>query len=213
MPAQMKPSPSFLAGLALLGAGALGCVSPPSPQEVLDTGYRTPEQTFHTLQVGVRGDLPALEYACLSGAFRARHGLSQLAYREFRERVLQGEIAYWLGIPAAEIRESRPLGVGRRLLVCESHGETFELELVREDFWQMWVEGELVADEALEDGSFSEWTEVFRDSPGTTLVLGHAQLPARLSALDAEELDAGLSEFRIGREWKIDEFHGLDPSP
>ncbi len=200
--------------LSLGAAGALlssSCLCGPSPQDVLATGHRTPEMTFRTLQVGVRGDLPALEYSCLSEDFRARYGLSLLAYMEFRERELEGRIEYWLGLPEAEIITSEPLSEGRHLLRCESFGQPFELVLVREDYWKLWVDGDLLANEPITDGSFGQWTEVWRDEQGGTFVLGHAQLPAGLEELTPEELAGALSEFRIGREWKIDDLMGLDP--
>ena len=204
------PFPTWLA--PILVAGALGCVSLPSPQEMLDTGFRSPEMTFHTFQMGVRADLPGLEFSCLARSFRARHDLSQLAYREFRERELEGQLAFWLGIPDAGITESVRLSRDRHLLRCESHGEAFEVELVREDFWQLWVDGQAVADEAITRGSFGDWTEVYEDG-GETYVFGQAQLPPRLADVAATELDANLTEFRLGREWKIDDFRASVPEP
>lgn len=195
-----------LGALALLAAG---CVSTPEPAEVLATGFRTPEMTFHTLKVGVRGDLPGLEYACLSGAFRERYGLSQLAYREFREDTLEHEIAFWLGIPKAKIVEAVTLAEDRELLRCESHGTPFELELVREDYWQLWEGPELLADELLPPGTFRERAEIFSEAAGVTMVSGFAQLPQYLDHLPPEELNRSFTEFRIGREWKIDRIAGL----
>jgi hypothetical protein len=195
-----RPSQLILAGYL----SSMGCVSPPSPQEVLDTGFRTPEMTLHTLQMGVRADLPGLEYSCLAAGFRARHGLSQLGYREFRERVLEGEIAFWLGIPDARVTESLRLSPTRHLLRCISHCETFEVELVLEEYWQLWADGELIADVALEPGSFDEWTSVYEDG-GNHYVFGQVQLPSELAQIPPEELDSKMSEFRLGREWKIDD--------
>jgi len=203
----MKLRLAPLAGAVVLLAA--GCVSTPEPEEVLATGFRTPEMTFHTLKVGVRAGLPGLEYSCLSGAFRDRYDLSQLAYREFREQVLENEIAFWLGIPKAKIVESVVLAQDRQLLRCESHGTPFELELVREDYWQLWEGPELLADELLPPGSFPERAEVFSEASGVTMVSGFAQLPTYLDHLPPEELNRSFTEFRIGREWKIDRIAGL----
>lgn len=200
----------LLAPLLLALALLPSCVTAPSPQEVLDTGYRTPRQTFHTLQVGVRGDLPGLEYACFSSAFRARFGLSQLAYREFREEVLEHEVAFWLGIPAAEVVREEAIDPRRTRLHCSSHGEEFVLELVREDYWQAWGGAELLADEALEEGLFEERAEVFDDGTGRVVLTGFALAPADLASGGAEALSSRLTEFRIGREWKIDGLGGLE---
>jgi hypothetical protein len=194
------------APLALLAAA---CVTTPSPEEVLATGYRTPRQTFHTLQVGVRADLPGLEYACLSTGFRARHGLSQLAYREFRDDVLEHELAFWLGIPAAEVLAEVPLAPDRVRLECRSHGTDFALELVREDFWQAWGGPELLADEPLGAGRFAERVEVFEDPAGRVVLSGFALAPGDLAARGPEDLAERLTELRSGREWKLDQIAGL----
>ena len=69
---------------ACLGSLHGCCVTPPTAEELLDLGYRSPAQAFHTLRAAIRGDLPRLEYRSLSAGFRRRNGLSQLSYREFR---------------------------------------------------------------------------------------------------------------------------------
>jgi hypothetical protein len=195
------------APLALL---LVACVTTPRPEEVLATGFRTPEQTFRTLQVGVRGELPGLEYACLSTGFRARYGLGQLAYREFRDRVLEHELAFWLGIPAAELVREVPVAADRVRLECRSHGTEFTLELVREDFWQVWTGSELLADEPLEPGEFEQQAEVLAEGDRQVVVSGYGLLPSSALPSGPEELGERLTEFRIGREWKIDRISGLD---
>jgi len=201
----------FLFALLALGAG---CVTPPSPQAVRDAGFRTPEGTFETLRIAVAAEMPRLEYQCLSSGFRARfdvgRGLSQLAYRELRDEVLSKRLEFWLGIPDAELGKVRPLGPGRCLLRASSHGHAFELVLVREDFWELWAEDELLADVLLPHGSFPRWAEVFQEPGGRAGVSAAAALPPELAARDLEELGDSLTEFRIGREWKIDEIVGLE---
>ncbi len=196
----------------VLGLGA--CASVPSPQEIHDVGFRTPEMTFKALQVGVGADLPRLEYGCLSMGFKARfnggQGLSQLAYRELREQVLSKRLEFWLGIPDAVILETRPLSEGRSLLRASSHGHEFELELVREEFWQAWAGAELLADEPLPRGSFGQWVEIYRSDGAPAIIGAGAPLPPELSGGDLQELGQRLTEFRIGREWKIDRILGLE---
>lgn len=204
---------ALLLGLWLLGSA---CVTPPTPQEILATGFRTPEMTFKSFQVGVAADLPRLEYRCLSAGFRSRvnngQGLSQLAYRELREQVLSKRLEFWLGIPDAEIIAVESMGEGRRLLRASSHGHEFELEMIREDYWQIWSGDELLADEALPNGSFPQWAEIYREDGRSPQVSALALLPSDLALRDIDELNRSLTEFRIGREWKIDWIVGLDAS-
>ena len=196
--------------MALFVGSLSCCVSPPTPQEVLDTGFRTPEMTFRSFQVGVRGDLPRLEFACFSTGFRAQYGMSQLSYREIRETRLKSEIAYWLGIPDAEILETVALASDRVLLKLESHGTEFELGMVREDFWQLWQGGRLLADEPLARGSFREQADVSSEEGQLTMITGFALIPAYLNLPPADELNRNFTEFRIGREWKIDHIGGAE---
>lgn len=211
----MKSLAQQLAILAILVSLLGSCVSAPTALELRDAGFRTPEKTFEALQIGVAADLPRLEYRCLSSGFRARfnggQGLSQIAYREFRDEVLSKRLEFWLGIPDAELLEVSPLGEGRCLLKAVSHGVEFELEMVREDFWQMWSGDELLADVPLPFGSFHQWAEVYREGTGTPNVTGFAVLPNDMALMDVEQLNREMTEFRIGREWKIDHIGGLEP--
>ena len=210
----MKLSSISGAPLAAFLALASACVSPPDAQEVLDTGFRTPEMTFHTLQVGVRAGLPRLEYACLSSGFRARHGLSQLGYREFREQELEDRLEFWLGIPDAKIVESLSQGPGRHLIRAESHGHPFELGLVHEEFWQAWSGDELLADELLEASlPFEERLEIYRSEGGGPILSTVVQFPAEMALLEPEELRAAMTELRIAKEWKIDHIGGFEGPP
>ncbi|MFT7667881.1 MAG: hypothetical protein ACI8X5_000566 [Planctomycetota bacterium] len=171
--------------------------------------------TFRTLQVGVASELPRLEYSCLSSRLRAegldgRTSLSQFAYRELRDQVLSKRMEFWLGIPDAEIIETVPLDEGRVLLRAESHGHEIELEMVREDFWQIWASDEKLADEPLPLGSFPSWVEIYQVEKEPPMVAGGARLPADLAGQDLEALNRQLTEFRIAREWKIDRIIGLE---
>ncbi|MFT7485695.1 MAG: hypothetical protein ACI9F9_001545 [Candidatus Paceibacteria bacterium] len=200
----MKLRLPFLCFTGLFFLGAPSCVSPPTPAEVLATGFRSPEMTFRTFQVAVRGDLPRLEYACFSGSFRALHGLSQFTYREAREKLLKKEIAYWLGIPDAKVVESVSLAPDRHLIRAKSHGIGFELVFVREDFFQLWEGETRLADEPLAPGTFEEQAEVFSQDSSLTMVSGFAELPQPLTLRPVDDLNRNFTEFRIGREWKID---------
>jgi hypothetical protein len=170
-------------------------------------GFRSPEQTLQTFQAGVRGDLPRLEYRCFSMDYRARKGLSQLAYRELRERALSPNPWFKLGVAGARIVVSERQGPGRWRLVVENLGRSFELLLVAEEFWQLWQGTLLVADEVLAAGSFSSAVELLTPRGAPRTVIAGAELPAHIAPL----ADAPLTEFRVALEWKIDDIFQLEP--
>ncbi len=200
--ARSRPS-AALAALALLLPAAGCCVTPPDADVILDLGYRTPEQTFFTFQVGMRGDLPRLEYACLSSDFRGRNGLSQLAYREFREQWMDENPWLRKGVAEAAVEARVDLADGVVRLDCSSYGHAFQVLLVREDFEQAWSGDRLVHDELIEEFSRGLIEEP-RDDGGREVYAG--------TSLPPEAGGAPLTEFRIGREWKIDDVRQADPS-
>jgi len=212
-------TPSALLALCLLAPAC--CTTPPSAEEILDLGFRTPETTLRTFQAGVRGDYPRLEYRCFSVAFRARSvpPLSQFLYRTFRERELAPHLWFSVGVPDAEIVESIALSARRHRIVARSHGHEFELELVREDLWQLWAGDELLVDLPFTGESFSEWLRLRSTDRGVALKLSADVLLSDV-LLDEEyaywppgELQQELTELRLIREWKIDSIGGLGSPP
>lgn len=175
------------------------CLSAPTPEAWLAVGHRTPEQTFRTFQTGLRAGLPDLEYRCLGAGFKrraAREGgaFSQLVYREFRTELFRTRP--WLKLAArAEIKKVEELAEGRVRLVAEVdtwfHDETFAVELVREDFYELWVGDRRVQDDV------AEWRELAKEKDGELVV--RVPLPPDLGA-------PAIGELRVGREWKIDGF-------
>jgi len=187
-----------LAAAALILGTAPSCclfVRPPDARELLATGFRTPEQTLHTFQVGWRADEPDLELRCFSSGFRARQQLSKLTYREFRDRLLAAQPFLRLGIADARLDGPPERRGDRAFARATTHGHTLEFELVLDDFVEAWAGGERVTDtyapfadhhtlETLPDGARRFWV--------------YAALPPGADA-------AQVSELRVGREWKIDE--------
>ena len=70
------------------------------------------------------------------------------------------------------------------------HDETFEIDLVEEEFYELWVDGERVQDDYL------DWRRVAKERDGTLVVT------VPLEGVDASEV----GEVRAGHEWKIDGF-------
>lgn len=189
---------------ALVLAGALcGCISrSPGPEDWLSTSFRTPLSTVEAFQDALAGDLPDLEYRCLSSAFRARHGVSSLAYRTQRE-----ELPFFRQMADAEILEVRPLGprsvevLGRVSKL--GFDRRFRLRLVREDFYEIRRGDELVGDGL---AAFEELVELRQDAFGSAWAQASAPVPEGLGL-------AEVTEVRVGQDWKIDDFEILEPPP
>jgi hypothetical protein len=179
-------------------------VRPPAVHEVLATGFRTPEQTFHTFQIGWRGDEPDLERRCFSRDFCERNHVSRLTYREFRDRLIADEPFLRLGIADAELDGPAEIQGDRARLRAKSHGRHFTVRLVRDDVAEVYRDGERVLGESL---SFEAHT-LFQTRPeGGELLWGYVELPADLP----KEADGRtISELRLAREWKIDDLQLTD---
>ena len=190
---------SFLAAWALV---LPGCLGPPSSADWLAVGFRTPEQTLRTFQTGLRADLPDLEYRCLSGSFKRKAGISQLGYREFRDELFREKP--WLKHAArARVVERIELAPDRCRIVARVRTlfreDTFSVDFVREDFFELWSRGQRASDDEL---PWREMAVAHGDSLAVTVPLPE-HLPVEV-----------IDELRAGREWKIDGFPLSDqPDP
>ena len=177
----------------------VGCLAAPTPEDWLAVGFRTPEATFATFQTALRADQAQLEYLCLGTDFKRRVGASLFGYLEYR-RELFGAQPWLKWAATAEIEQVQRLSEHRVRLVAEVdtwfHDETFAVELVREDYWELYVDGVRRHDD------LSSWRRLARERDGELTVA--VPLPEGLSATE-------VSELRAGREWKIDAF--LEGSP
>lgn len=187
-----------------LGSCCLFRPAPPDVQDLLDIGFRSPRQTFRTFQIAARGDYAGLEYQCLSMGFRAAQGpsgLSQLAWRELREEWYAEQPWLRLGIAQADIEGVTELSPRYRRVVASSFGTRFALTMVREDFFQLWGEERLLADEPV--SALADCFELTDTADGGTLANAAAYTTAPLP-------DVAPTEFRVGSEWKIDSIERLD---
>jgi len=186
-----------LAYAFLLSAWVLspGCLSGPRDEDWLAVGFRSPEQTFRTFQTGLRAGLPDLEYRCFGADFkRLAGGITLLGYVEYRRELFRGRP--WLKLAAkARIRSVTELAPGRVRILAEVdtwfHDESFTVELVREDFYELWIGDQRIADD------LADWGRIAR-ARGDSLVVT-VPLP------DGRTV-AELGELRAGGEWKIDGF-------
>lgn len=181
--------------LPLLLAGLCACPSVPKADDWLAVGFRSPAQTFGTFRTAfANGHQPGLEYRCFSGAFKAREGLSALTYREFREQLLARQPLLRTFLSRASVGTITMRGKSA-LLEAEVAGDTLIVELVREDFWEMWAGEELLDDALVPD-------------LGQLLVreAGSPDLEIRLPAPTSQP-----TEVRLGGEWKINRIDLPEP--
>ena len=189
--------------------GALACLagcwtSPPTADEVRAIGFRTPEQAFRTFQTAVRLEPPdpGLELRCFSAGFRERNGASQLMWREVREQLFDRNPWLRAGIAGARIGRSEP-AQGGWFLSVEAKGQRGAVFLVREDFAEVWAGGERVVDDPVD---WPRATGVQDAGSGDRSLYGRATLGANIDP-------AAVTELRLGREWKIDDFALLEDDP
>ena len=187
--------------LLLAWALSSACHCTPEAEDWLAVGFRSPEQTFRTFQTGLCAGLPDLEYRCLGEDFKRRAGgASLLWYVEYRRELFGAKP--WLKLATwAKIKDVRTISPGRVQIVAEVdtwfHDETFAVDFVREDFYELYVDGKRV------DDDFADWDRIARERDENLVV----SVPLRdgLAVRDVGEL-------RAGHEWKIDGFP-LDGAP
>lgn len=177
-----------LLGAVLVGAG---CISAPSAREVLEVGFRSPEQCWRSFQTAVRADEPALEYRCLSQQLIVEQRLSQLLWREARAEFFAPLGTRWA------IAKARPTGPAiiegdRAELVVEALGRRARLHFVREDFRTLYAGEVLLVDENAPLNSSSGV-----QSQGQQRWF-YAQVP-----LPEGSDPSRVSELHMGREWKL----------
>lgn len=205
----MAPRPLAAACLATLALAAFGpgCSVPrATPEALLQTGFRSPEQTFRTFQSALASDLIDLEYRCFGTAFKRREGLTQLAWRAYRAELLDT----WpllRRLATAEILSSQAVADGRWALVGRVrylwYEQDFRVELVREDFFELYEGAIRATDGSLEwDGLVSVEGDAEGWPPPT--LTATVPLPGPIDA-------TRLTELRIGREWKIDRLEPIEP--
>lgn len=185
----------------LLSAWALiaSCLGRPRAEDWLAVGFRSPEQTFRTFQTGLRAGLPELEYLCLGAEFKRRAAgefgsFSLLGYTEYRRELFREQPLLRLAA-TARIQSVRELSPERVQVLARVEtwfrDQTFAVDLVREDFYELWVGDRRVADD------LSDWRRIARERDGSLLV--SVPLPDGMALLEVGEL-------RAGHEWKIDGF-------
>ncbi len=193
--------------LALSLAFLASCAGPDVREELSRAGFRTPRQTFDTYRAAFLSDLIQLEYRCLSSGFRRANQITLLNYGEAREILLREQSFLKFGLSRAEVVQVDALAADRVRLHIRSeslfHDTRFAIELVREDFYEIWADGEYLQDDHLD--RFSNAFRVTADADGNAVA--QSWVP-----LDDPDRGTRITEFRVGREWKIDFITLLDPA-
>lgn len=179
----------------LLLAGA--CLGPSHPPEALTRiGFRSPRQTFETFFAAFDYRIYGLEFRCLSEGFKRRNGVSDLTWREFRDE-LEREHALLRLAARAEIVEERVEGPDSHWIVARAAGRTVRLHFVREEFFEIYAGDLRATDGVPTDGR--PW-KFDRNAARVTAAVDLE--PEVAATLDS----ASISEFRVGFEWKLDDF-------
>ena len=196
--------------LAALGALTLAaaCVCPASHQELLDTGFQTPRQTFESFQAFLATDLPNEEFRCFSASFRERNGLSLLTYGEGRDELLDSR-PWMRQLAKAEIIGEKMWTQGVHMVDARIAGRTVRVKLLREDSYEISAGQDLLAD------GYCDWDALVRfdSSPRPTL---RATVAPESDSIYADL--SGASRMVIERTWRIDDLWELEdddapPSP
>lgn len=183
-----------LAGGAICG----GCVSPPTPEAVLATGFRSPAQTFETFKTALRGDLVDLEYRCLSAGFKSANRISLQTYGEARTELLAREPLFKLAARAKIVDTMGVPSRGRVQLLVKVSAlfvtRTFLVNLVREGYYQSYDERGVI------EGAPADWNAIASASGD--------RMRIELPMPEGFVLDE-IGEVHAGRQWKIDGFEPI----
>ena len=181
-------------------------VPPPTVQQGLDYGFRTPKQAFESFRTAVQGDLLVEEYRCFSKAWKDANGVpSILVYSEVRDEVL----AQFPKLRWALYRAEEP-----EILSAEPHRVVLQARIPG----PLWIADRYLVIAFIPNGY---WRAVREDKP---LELGSGRLldleTWRESIVYYKEHDAlqatifdfkeearmspnAVLELAVGREWKI----------
>ena len=206
-----RAGPRACLGIGLLWSSGGCCVPPPDTRQAVEYGFQTPEQAFESFRTAVQGELFEYEYRCFSSSWKKRNGVgSLLLYLEVRDQLMAENPFLKKGIYDAKVLSADRPAPDRALIEAESHGRRLVVRLVRQEFWEIRVEGELLADDEVRDLLGEEIVvlqEVSVDS-GRYVLWGYVPI-------DDPGLAKVFSLVSFGREWKIDYFGvaQADPAP
>jgi hypothetical protein len=192
----------LLSALSLVLACTLvACLTPPTPRDLVSTGFRTPEQAFRTWRTAIAsGDLVDLEYDCISIRMKERTQMSELIYREARDELLRREPFLRMAISTTEVMDVQMIGDTHAIITSSALGNEFQIVMLREDFWEAWAGDEILYDGSIPAGQFEAWLQKSDDERWATGV----------APLKKPEDYEKITEIRVGQDWHIDEIPGIE---
>ncbi len=195
----------FLASLALASCLVACATTPPTPEELVSTGFRDAEQTFRTFQSAVGADLVDLEYRCYGDDFKREWQLTQGNYRVAREELFE-RMPWIRRISRARIVATTVLDPGLVQLDVrvEFLFQTLDLEVfvAREEFYEVWVGNERIADGVLDFHGAVRRVSEGEGFEAVEQIVAQIELESPVPPNVARRLDE-ISEVRLGREWRI----------
>ncbi len=178
------------------------CLIRPTDAKILveagNSGWRTPEAAFETFRAAFGAELTDLEFRSLSANFRREHQVSYSSYLMVRKKLIDSQ-PYLAFLANAKVVEGTVISASRHRLTLQAAGRRFEVELVREDWFQIYSGGVFLADGLL------DFTRAVQVSDSGTGKLVTAEVRVADENLGDGDLLA-LTSLRIEQVWKIDNF-------
>lgn len=180
----------------------------PTVLQGLEFGFRTPVQTFRSWRTAVQGNLLAEEYRSLSKGFR--QGMSLFDYSEARDALLEETPHLRWALYRAKEPEALAIAEKEGVAYLQSRipgplwfkDQWLFVRLVRQGYWDVWVEGEDPQGRMVPDIIASYNLQYDEKSQ---FLYGVAKLDPK----DGKWPD-DVQQFQVGWEWKIDDFKLLD---
>ncbi len=183
-----------LLGLSLVGSGCI--VTAPEPGEVWEAwrdGLQSPLATFEAFRTALRGDLLEAEYRCFGSGWKARNGVSQVCYREFRDALLAEEPLLRWALSRAETTLDPASGPFEAVVWATWSDLRVGFRMRREAYMEVRAEGRRVVSEPLD--TLSQQLSL---DPQQGLLFGWVPVTADL---DPEQVEA----MTLASEWRIDD--------
>jgi len=178
---------------------------PPTPDELVSTGFRDPEQAFRTFQSAVGADLVDLEYRCYGEDFKREWQLTQGNYRVARKQLFE-KMPWIRRISRADVRSRTQLDADLVSLDVrvEFLFQVVDLEVIlaREEFYEVYVGNERIADGALDFHGAVRRVSEGEGFDAIERIVTQIELESPVPPNVARRLDE-ISEVRLGREWRI----------
>jgi len=173
-------------------------------------GFDDPRNAYESLVTALQGGLLGEEYKCLSSSFRARNELSEHLYRAFRDDLLAEHP--WLRWALARSRvievvrrDERHARLWARIPVPFRNDPVLWVDLVREDFYDLSLDGRIVDGRGGPPGEFDLVREqhlMIDERDGRRTLWARVDPSVPLAPSDLNQAVA----LCLGSEWRVDDY-------